>query len=118
MYFHYRPPYIPPNRYVPSEYLRPMPPVQVTRFQASAGTCLHLMEEGRKLLNKVHDDHHFAHELKDAAQSNDHTYVHSLIRSTGVQSALKTTYTPDAIRIDLHTGDESDCSELSIKLCW
>lgn len=115
-HFHHRPPYLPP--YFPVDYNRPMPPVEVTRFQGSAGTCLHLMEDGKKLLNKVHNDHTYAHELKDAAQNNDHTYVHSLIRSAGVQSALKTSYTPDAIRIDLHTGAERECSELSIKLCW
>ena len=117
-HFRFRLPCLPQCSSIPAGIIRPYPPVEVTRFQGSSGTCLNLMEEGNKLLRKVQNDSSFAHQLKDAAQQNDHTHVHTLIRKAGVNSALQTSYNPDAIQIDLHTGAETDCSELSIKLCW
>lgn len=114
----FRPPWLPQSSDLPAAIIRPYPPVEVVRLQNSATTCTHLMEEGSKLLHKIQNDTYFAHELKDAAQKNDHTHVHALVRNAGVVSAVQTTYNPDGIRIDLHTGDASNCSELSIKLCW
>ena len=70
-------------------YYRPYPPIEVTRFQRSAATCINLMEQGRKLLDKVNEDAQFAHELKDAAQKNDHSHVHSLIQAAGVTSSFQ-----------------------------
>jgi hypothetical protein len=99
-------------------YYRPFPPIEVTRFQHSAGTCTNLMKEGQKLLDKVNKDAQFAHELKDAAQKNDQSKVHSLIQRAGVTSSFHIAYTPDAIRVDLTGGNEDNCSELTVKLCW
>ena len=99
-------------------YYRPFPPIEVTRFQHSAVACTNLMKEGQKLLDKVNQDAQFAHELKDAAQKNDQSHVHSLIKRAGVTSPFHTAYTPDAIRVDLTTGNEDSCSELTVNLCW
>ena len=99
-------------------YYRSFPPIEVTRFQRSAVTCTKLMEEGRKLLDKVNQDAQFAHELKDAAQKNDQSHVHSLIQDAGVTSPFHLAYTPDGIRIDLNAANEDSCSEFTVKLCW
>ncbi len=118
MFFHqYRPNCFP--SYLPIyPYYRAYPPIEVTRFQHSAQTCSNLMKEGQKLLDKVNQDAKFAHELKDAAQKNDHSHVKSLIQSAGVASPFHLSYTPDALRVDLTSGNEDNCSELTIKLCW
>ena len=102
----------------PHAYYRNFPPIEVTRFQHSAVSCTNLMKEGQKLLDKVNQDAQFAHELKDAAQKNDQSYVHSLIQRAGVTSPFHLSYTPDGIRVDLNTGNEDSCSELTMKLCW
>lgn len=109
-----------PNPYTPCypSYYRPFPPIEVTRFQQSAETCSKLMKDGEKLLNKVENDAQFAHELKDAAQKNDHSHVHMLIQRAGVTSPFHIAYTPDAIRVDLTAGNQDNCSELTLKLCW
>ncbi|WP_273852376.1 hypothetical protein [Guptibacillus spartinae] len=99
-------------------YYRPYPPIEVTRFQRSAATCTNLMEQGKKLLDKVNKDAQFAHELKDAAQKNDQSHVHSLIQAAGVTSPFHLSYTPDAIRIDFNAGNDDRCSEFTVKLCW
>ncbi|WP_347552111.1 hypothetical protein ABFG93_07940 [Pseudalkalibacillus hwajinpoensis] len=113
--YRYRP-YLPPP--FPGYPCRPYPSVEVTRFQDSASTCMHLMNDGQTILKKVRQDAQFAHELKDAAQKNDHSHVQELIKGTGIQSSFHIAYTPDAIRIDLMAGNEDDCSELTMKLCW
>ncbi len=113
----YWPKCIPPYQPI-HPYYRPYPPVEVTRFQQSAHTCSDLIKEGQKLLDKVNQDAHFAHELKDAAQKNNHSNVHRLILSTGVTSPFHLAYTPDALRVDFTSENEDSCSELTIKLCW
>ena len=99
-------------------YYRNFPPIEVTRFQHSAVACTNLMKEGQKLLDKVNQDAQFAHELKDAAQKNDQSHVHALIQRAGITSPFHIAYTPDALRVDLNTGNEDSCSELTVKLCW
>ncbi len=107
--------------YYPYPHVYPFlryPPVEVTRFQRSAHTSCQLMSEAQILLEKVQRDTNFAHELKDAAQKNDHSHLEMLIRSAGVTSSFHTAFTPDAIRIDLTAGNEDNCSEVTVKLCW
>ncbi|MBN8209152.1 hypothetical protein JI666_10390 [Bacillus sp. NTK071] len=114
----YRLNWIPYYSYPPVYPFLRYPPIEVTRFQRSANTSCQLMSEARKLLEKIQQDTNFAHELKDAAQKNDHSHMEKVIRRAGVASSFHTAYTPDAIRIDLTAGNGDNCSELTVKLCW
>lgn len=100
-------------------YSREFPPVDPAVFTTSVMAFQSLMRDGNIILDRIAESDDFAYQLMDAAQKSDQVTVDQLIRSTGVSSDVKTSFTPDSIRFELRADVEgTDCCRLNMSLRW
>jgi hypothetical protein len=98
---------------------RPYPPVNPSMFTSSATEMHQLMKKADALVQKLANTSSFAKDVMDAAQNNEKQKVNQLLKSTGLDSGMKTTYTPDGLKIILTSEvNNIDCCHLTISLKW
>lgn len=95
------------------------PEVDIQQFEKSAQSFQQLIKQADLLINKLARSKEFARELMSAAQKSDDKKVNELIKSTGITIKVKTSFTPDGIRIILDNSKlEGHCCQLLIALRW
>ncbi|WP_338448054.1 hypothetical protein R4Z09_17615 [Niallia oryzisoli] len=95
------------------------PEVDIQQFEKSAQSFQQLIKQADLLINRLARSKEFARELMSAAQKSDDKKVNELIKSTGITIKVKTSFTPDGIRIILDNSKlEGHCCQLLIALRW
>lgn len=113
-----------PSHFVPNQplnwyYRFPYPPVDPSLFTQSANETKNLLEDASLVLTKIAESKEFASNVMNAAQKSNSEEVERLIKSTGVQSHVDTTYNPDGMNLTFSSKIEgSDCCKLDIALRW
>lgn len=98
---------------------RQYPQVDPTMFEQSAKSMQTLMKEASLVLNKLAVSKDFATKVMYAAQQSNMKEVDELIKSTGIKSQVKTSFTPDGIHMRLSSSiGEAECCHLTIALRW
>ncbi|KHE69274.1 hypothetical protein LD39_13115 [Halobacillus sp. BBL2006] len=98
---------------------RPYPPVDPGIFTSSATEMHQLMKKADALMQKLANSSSFAKDVMDAAQNNEKQKVNQLLKSTGLDSGMKTSYNPDGLKIILTSEvNNMDCCHLTISLKW
>ncbi|CDQ19781.1 hypothetical protein SAMN05192559_103280 [Halobacillus karajensis] len=125
MYVLWVPYYIPvvnPSQYLhpyPQPYNRIYPEVDEDLFVQSASSMERLMDDARKVVERISHSHEFANEVMGAAQEADQTKIDTLIQSTGLESPFKAEYNPDRLRLQLTSSYEQvECCQLVVVLRW
>lgn len=102
-----------PNRY------RHYPDVNPGMFMNSAKGMEMLMKDASHLLAEMARSRKFSFDLMSAAQQSKADTVEKLIKSTGIKTIPKVTYTPDGLKLHFNSGQEyTNCCELALKLRW
>jgi len=97
----------------------PFPPVDVKQFEKSANKFLQLMKEANLFITKIIEFPGFARELMTAAQMSNENKVLELIKSTGIAIPVRTSFTPDSIRITFENADKpGKCCHLLMTMKW
>lgn len=113
-----------PRRFFPSPFTtfsvrQPFPPVDPTSFIHSANETQSLLRDAQQILTKIQRSRAFSTQLKEMAQQSEQAKVDQLVQSIGVQSRVKTSFTPDQIRFELRRPrQEEDCCILRMILSW
>ncbi len=112
--YHYAPHGLPPNYVV-----RQFPDVDATRFRNSAEASKQLLNEANLLATKISESREYAQEIKSAAQQSDNEKVEQLVRSVGIHSRTRISFTPDNLEVRLSKSLNSiDCCHFTISLRW
>lgn len=105
--------------YYPNSYFRKLPEVDPTLFKESAEEMRILMKDASLILSALADSMDFAKQVMAAAQASNDQEVNRLLKSTGIQSQVKTTYNPDGLHLELEASvSGSKSSQLIIALRW
>lgn len=108
-----------PGVYYPNSYFRKLPEVDPTLFKESAEEMRILMKDASLILSALADSMDFAKQVMAAAQASNDQEVNRLLKSTGIQSQVKTTYNPDGLHLELEASVAgSKSSQLIIALRW
>ncbi|MBS4179407.1 hypothetical protein [Lederbergia citrea] len=111
-----------PAQYMPPHLLRPQsmyPPVDIKKLHQSAQKYQELLNQATLLVNKITTSPGFARNLMDAAQKSNQKKVIELILSTGITIKVKTSFSPDGIKVDLSNAKhEGDCCTIRLALPW
>ncbi|WP_453994154.1 hypothetical protein [Bacillus nitroreducens] len=108
-----------PGVYYPNSYFRKLPEVDPTLFKESAEEMRILMKDASLILSALADSMDFAKQVMAAAQASNDQEVNRLLKSTGIQSQVKTTYNPDGLHLELEASvSGSKSSQLIIALRW
>jgi hypothetical protein len=88
-------------------------------FNQSAIAMQTLMKDASILLKKLAESKEFDSKIMAAAQQSNSKEVDELIKSTGIQSKVSTSFNPDGIKLTLssETGG-AECCHLTITLRW
>lgn len=99
--------------------VRPYPDVDPTLFNQSAIAMQTLMKDASILLNKLAESKEFDSKIMKAAQQSNSKAVDELIKSTGIQSTVNTSFNPDGIQLKLSSkAGGTECCHLTITLRW
>ncbi|MCA0969187.1 hypothetical protein LCM20_01125 [Halobacillus litoralis] len=82
-------------------YYRPYPPVNPDRFISSAEQMESVLEEGKRISNRVQQSASFARSLMTAAQASKHEEVKNMLLTLDLQSDVSVTFTPDSLTVTL-----------------
>ncbi|WP_110113743.1 hypothetical protein [Bacillus sp. CGMCC 1.16541] len=97
----------------------PFPPVDISIFKQSLATMPQVLDDVRLFINKMNTKQGLAYKIKDAAQHSNTKEVEKLIKSTGVQSDIEASFTPDNIRIlFVYKNGELDCCHITLAIRW
>jgi hypothetical protein len=101
------------------EIIREFPAVDSTMFTESAVAFQQLHRDASTVLKHLAEDKNFANEVMSAAQHSNPSKVEDLIKSTGINSAVHTTFNPDGITFKFEESvNGTDCCKLSMTLRW
>jgi len=90
----------------------------VKLMQLSAKNFLVPTQEMHQLLNHIANNPQFAKELKMAASQSQEDKVKSIIQSTGIQTPIKVSFTPDGITVMFQPANTAACFAIRLSLCW
>jgi hypothetical protein len=100
------------------QWNRQYPPVDTQILSQSVIAFRKLMRDGGLLLNKL-SEHRFAYQLMSAAQAGNRQEVDRLIKSIGIGSIIKTTYTPSGVMFTIDPNvPGTACCTLTMYLKW
>ncbi|MBM7661306.1 hypothetical protein JOC85_002078 [Bacillus mesophilus] len=101
------------------EITREFPAVDSTMFSESAVAFQQLLRDASTVLKHLAEDKNFANEVMSAAQHSNPKKVEELIKSTGIDSKVDTTFNPDGITFKFEANVHgTDCCKLSMTLRW
>ncbi|SFF69875.1 hypothetical protein SAMN05216353_1067 [Halobacillus alkaliphilus] len=123
-------PYYYPTAYWPTFYVAPSyqsqafayrtyPEVNTKLLIKSAEQMKVLLKEAEVLMDHITSSPDLAAELMNAAQQSNKSKLIQLLKASGIQSKLDTSYTPDGLNIMLCTSvGDLDCGHLKISIRW
>jgi len=124
-YPYYYPPAYWPAYYVTPNYQshafshRPYPEVNTELLIKSAEQMKVLLKEADVLMDHIKSSTELAAELMNAAQQSNKSKLIQLLKSSGIQSKMDASYTPDGLNIMLYTSvGDLDCGHLKISIRW
>ncbi|ASF39423.1 hypothetical protein CEH05_09910 [Halobacillus halophilus] len=95
------------------------PEINTELFMKSAEQMKGLLKEADVLMDHITNSSEWTAELMKAAQQSNKSEVIQLLKSTGVQSKMDVSYTPDGLNIMLYTSvGDLDCGHLRISIRW
>jgi hypothetical protein len=97
------------------DYFRQFPPVDTSTFQQSLAAYQALLNQGGAVINGLVGSQDRMFRLMDAAQRSDDEEVDRVIRETGVQTIVETSYTPTGVTFTLRA---EQCCTLTMYLRW
>lgn len=105
-------------RYRPT-YTHNRQPLEPKLFMKSASEGKALLDESRKIVDRISSDKAFAKEMMEAARNGNITKVNRLIAETGVEVSVEITFDPDGIRFELKSeSSQQYYSKLTLYLRW
>lgn len=95
------------------------PPVDPTKFTASAEQSLNMANQLTSLLKKITDSKTFASQLMDAAQRSNQPEVDRLMKSAGMNRSYSLKFNPQGFHLELKNEDaEHPCCKVEMTLYW
>ncbi|MBM7647376.1 hypothetical protein JOC78_000297 [Bacillus ectoiniformans] len=98
---------------------RQFPKVDASLFNQSAIEMENLMKDAQLLIKKLAASKDLDQKIMSAAQQSNNKEVDRLIQSTGIQSTVETSFTPDGLHLNfIGKTNGYDCCHLTIALKW
>lgn len=95
------------------------PPVDTSKFNASAKKYQLLTKQINLFFDKVTTSQQFSNDLMEAAQLSNTKKVEEMIKSVGITAKINCNFTPTGIIIDVTNGESGgDCCHLRVTLPW
>ncbi|WP_152392789.1 hypothetical protein [Paenibacillus guangzhouensis] len=93
-------------------------PQDVKLMQLSAKNFLVPVQELHQLLHHIANNPQFAKDLKTAASLSQEDKVKSMIQSTGIQTPIKISFSPEGITVMFQPANTAACFAIRLSLCW
>lgn len=106
--------------YLHPYYRNPYPQVNTDYFKQSLQAYHTLFDQAKTIVNHLLSHPEKMRNLMSSAQENEQDEVDRIIKSTGVPSDVKTTYTPNSVTFTLYADADNfeNCCTLTMNLVW